>query len=81
MKFNKGLSLIQQVAPNFVGVNKQPAKVIGRHMDLGEACVKWILFIMNIIVSVSHFIAAGLILFPSDSRFHFIVHCQIETWL
>jgi hypothetical protein len=53
MRFNQGLSLIQQVAPNFVGVNKQPAKVIGRHMDLGEACVKWILFIMNIIVSVS----------------------------
>ena len=53
MKFNKGIALIQEVAPNFVGVNKQPAKVIGRHMDLGEACVKWILFIMNIVVSVS----------------------------
>ena len=71
MKFNKGLSLIQQVAPNFVGVNKQPAKIIGRHMDLGEACVKWILFIMNIIVSVSHFIGAGFIFFPSDLKFHF----------
>ncbi|KAL5271227.1 hypothetical protein ACHWQZ_G001755 [Mnemiopsis leidyi] len=62
MKFNKGISLIQQVAPNFVGVNKQPAKIIGRHMDLGEACVKWILFIMNIIVSFAGigFIAVGL---------------------
>ena len=51
--YKTGVSLIQQVAPTFNGVNHQPAVIMGRHMDLGEACIKWILFIMNIFVTVS----------------------------